>query len=72
MNILKTTALAALMGALAFPAFAEQRTLTFNTDASDPAPKAAFEALVRGFEAKYPDVHVVVYTRAFNLSSLLV
>ncbi|KEP70580.1 sugar ABC transporter substrate-binding protein [Thioclava dalianensis] len=62
MNILKTTALAALMGALAFPAFAEQRTLTFNTDASDPAPKAAFEALVKGFEAKYPDVHVVVNT----------
>ncbi len=37
-------------------------TLVFNTDASDPAPKAAFEALVKGFEAANPDVKVKINT----------
>ena len=30
--------------------------LVINTDTSDPAPKAAFEALIAGFEAENPDV----------------
>ena len=34
--------------------------LVFNNDASDPAPRAAFEALVKGFEAANPDVKVKV------------
>jgi multiple sugar transport system substrate-binding protein len=41
-------------------ALAQQRTLTFNTDTSDPAPKAAFEQLIADFEAENPDVDVVV------------
>ena len=32
--------------------------LVINTDTSDPAPKAAFEALIKGFEAENPDVSV--------------
>ncbi|WP_120504598.1 ABC transporter substrate-binding protein [Sulfitobacter mediterraneus] len=32
--------------------------LVINTDTSDPAPKAAFEALIAGFEAENPDVKV--------------
>lgn len=38
------------------------RTLIVNTDASDPAPKAAIEAAVKGFEAAHPDVKVKVNT----------
>ncbi len=34
--------------------------LVFNSDASDPVPRAAFEALVKGFEAANPDVKVKV------------
>ncbi|SFL44281.1 ABC transporter substrate-binding protein [Loktanella salsilacus] len=41
-------------------AIAQQRVLTFNTDTSDPAPKAAFEALIADFEAEYPDIDVQV------------
>jgi multiple sugar transport system substrate-binding protein len=53
----------ALGAALAFCAWAAQAgTLVFNTDASDPAPKAAFEALVKGFEAANPDVKVKINT----------
>jgi multiple sugar transport system substrate-binding protein len=36
--------------------------LVINTDASDPAPKAAFEAVVKDFEAANPDVKVKVNT----------
>jgi multiple sugar transport system substrate-binding protein len=36
--------------------------LVINTDASDPAPKAAFEALVKGFEKANPDVKVKINT----------
>lgn len=36
--------------------------LVINTDASDPAPKAAFAALVKGFEAANPDVKVKINT----------
>ncbi|MCF4098126.1 ABC transporter substrate-binding protein [Maritalea mediterranea] len=32
--------------------------LVINTDTSDPAPKAAFEALIAGFEKEHPDVTV--------------
>ncbi|KAJ55341.1 sugar ABC transporter substrate-binding protein [Actibacterium mucosum KCTC 23349] len=41
---------------LASVAFAGE--LVINTDTSDPAPKAAFEALIAGFEAENPDVKV--------------
>lgn len=37
---------------------AQQRELVINTDTSDPAPKAAFEQLVKDFEAANPDVKV--------------
>ncbi|MBA5776031.1 extracellular solute-binding protein [Stappia sp. F7233] len=33
-------------------------TLVINTDTSDPAPKAAFETAIKGFQAEYPDVEV--------------
>ena len=36
--------------------------LVINTDASDPAPKAAFAALVSGFQKANPDVKVKVNT----------
>lgn len=36
--------------------------LIVNTDASDPAPKAAWEAIVKGFEAAHPDVKVQINT----------
>jgi multiple sugar transport system substrate-binding protein len=32
--------------------------LVINTDTSDPAPKAAFEEAIKGFEAENPDVKV--------------
>jgi multiple sugar transport system substrate-binding protein len=41
---------------LAGAAFAGE--LVINTDTSDPAPKAAFEALIAGFEAENPDIKV--------------
>ena len=62
MKAMKTFAVAALIASVAVPALAEQRTLVFNTDASDPAPKAAFEQLVADFEAAYPEIDVVVNT----------
>ncbi|MEO1960147.1 MAG: carbohydrate ABC transporter substrate-binding protein, partial [Paracoccus sp. (in: a-proteobacteria)] len=62
MTMPRTTALTALMAALALPAMAQQRDLTLFTDASDPAPKAAFEQLVKGFEEENPDVKVTVNT----------
>ena len=53
--------LAALLATTA-PAFAQTRELVMNTDASDPAPKAAFEQLIADFEAEYPDIKVKVNT----------
>ncbi|MDA7981051.1 MAG: extracellular solute-binding protein [Alphaproteobacteria bacterium] len=47
---------AVLALALASPAAAGE--LVINTDTSDPAPKAAFAALIEGFEAENPDVKV--------------
>ncbi len=41
---------------------AQAGDLIVNTDASDPAPKAAFEAIVKGFEAANPDVKVKINT----------
>jgi multiple sugar transport system substrate-binding protein len=57
---LKTMALGAALalGALA----ANAGVLVFNTDASDPAPKAAFAALVKGFEAANPGITVKINT----------
>lgn len=60
MKLVTTAAIAALMMTVSLPAFAQQRTLVLNTDASDPAPKAAFDQLVADFEAAYPDIDVVV------------
>ncbi len=51
-----------LLTALALAASAWAGELVINTDASDPAPKAAFEALVKGFEKANPDVKVKVNT----------
>lgn len=39
-------------------ALAQQRVLTFTTDNNDPAPKAAWEALVADFEAENADIDV--------------
>ncbi|MDO5612320.1 MAG: extracellular solute-binding protein [Paracoccus sp. (in: a-proteobacteria)] len=50
----------ALLLATAVPALAQQRTLVINHDASDPAPKAAFDELIAAFEAEYPDIKVQV------------
>ena len=49
-------ALVAGASMLATQAFAGE--LVINTDTSDPAPKAAFEAVIKGFEAENPDVNV--------------
>lgn len=46
----------AVSAALGTSAFAGE--LVINTDTSDPAPKAAFEALIAGFEAANPDITV--------------
>ena len=57
---LKTLALGA---ALSFSALAAQAgVITLNTDASDPAPKAAFAELIKGFEAANPGITVKVNT----------
>jgi multiple sugar transport system substrate-binding protein len=57
---LKTLALGAALslGALA----AHAGVITLNTDASDPAPKAAFADLIKGFEAANPGITVKVNT----------
>ena len=48
----------AMLLATTAPAFAQSRVLVFNTDASDPAPKAAFDQLIADFEAEYPEIDV--------------
>jgi multiple sugar transport system substrate-binding protein len=60
MKFTKTALVGALMLSVAVPAFAQQRSLVINTDTSDPAPKAAFAALIADFEAANPDVKVTV------------
>ena len=54
----KKTLAALVAGAsmMASQAFAGE--LVINTDTSDPAPKAAFEAVIAGFEKENPDVNV--------------
>lgn len=49
---------AALLGGTS--AIAQQRTLVFNTDTSDPAPRAAFDQLIADFEAENPEIDVTV------------
>ncbi len=56
-TLLKPIALAAAGALIAHAAAA--RDLVINTDTSDPAPKAAFQALIDGFKAENPDVTVV-------------
>ena len=52
----------AMLLSTAAPAFAQSRVLAFNSNASDPAPKAAFEQLVADFEAENPEIDVQVNT----------
>ncbi len=52
------TIIAALAATTVFAGAAFAGELVINTDTSDPAPKAAFEALIKGFEAENPDVTV--------------
>lgn len=52
------TALAAMVSASLLASTALAGNLVINTDTSDPAPKAAFEALIEGFKAENPDVEV--------------
>ncbi len=57
MSLTRILAAATLVsGLLAAPAMAG--TLVFNTDTSDPQPKAAFEAVVKQFEAENPGITV--------------
>ncbi len=51
--------LAATVAAAALPAMAQQRTLDYYAD-FDPAPLAAFEAVIAEFEAANPDIDVVL------------
>jgi multiple sugar transport system substrate-binding protein len=56
-SFLRPFALAAAGALLAAPASA--RDLVINTDTSDPAPKAAMQLLIDGFEKENPEVKVV-------------
>ncbi|MBY6144833.1 extracellular solute-binding protein [Mameliella alba] len=49
---------AALVASTMFTSAAFAGELVINTDTSDPAPKAAFQALIDGFEAEHPDIKV--------------
>ncbi len=48
----------ACAAAIALPAASRAETLVFNADTSDPAPKAAFNSVVKKFEAENPGVTV--------------
>mgnify|MGYP000681081001 FL=1 len=52
--------LATMLLATAFSASTFAGNLVINTDTSDPAPKKAFEDLIKGFEAANPDVKVTL------------
>lgn len=54
--LLRSAAALAATAAISSSALAGE--LVINTDTSDPAPKAAFEALIADFEAEHPDVTV--------------
>ncbi len=55
-TIKKITASLAL--SMSMVGFSQAGTLVINSDASDPAPKAAFAEIVKKFEAEYPDISV--------------
>lgn len=57
---LKRVAAASMLGLAAWAA--QAGTLVFNTDASDPAPKAAMAAVVKAFEAANPGITVKINT----------
>lgn len=57
----KAWALAALLASAA-PALAQDRVLTFNTNASDPAPRQMFETLAADFMAEHPEIRVEINT----------
>ncbi|MDM7459365.1 MAG: ABC transporter substrate-binding protein [Paracoccus sp. (in: a-proteobacteria)] len=57
----KGLALAALLCSAA-PTMADQRVLVFNSNASDPAPRAMFEQLVADFMAEHPEIRVEINT----------
>ncbi len=48
----------ALTASLSMSSFCNAGTLIINSNASDPAPKAAFEEIVTKFEAENPDIKV--------------
>lgn len=50
--------IAAALSAVLIGSSAMAGELVINTDTSDPAPKAAFEALIAGFEKENPDITV--------------
>ena len=52
------TLAAAFAASTMFTTIAMAGELVINTDTSDPAPKAAFQALIDGFEAENPDIKV--------------
>lgn len=58
MNAFNSRLAGALAATTLFTSTAIAGELVINTDTSDPAPKAAFEALIAGFEAENPDVTV--------------
>lgn len=59
---LKWVARWSALGAAAVALAAHAGTLVVNTDASDPAPRAAWEAMAKGFMAANPDVTVKINT----------
>ena len=52
------TCVAAVAASMLLASQAPAGELVINTDTSDPAPKAAFEQLIKDFEAENPDVTV--------------
>lgn len=56
------TALLGLVFGVGMTTLAFAGDLVINTDASDPAPKKAFEELVADFQKKHPDVKVKINT----------
>ena len=61
-TIQKTTMKLAVLAWAAAACAAQAGTLVINTDASDPAPKAAWEAMAKGFMAANPDVTIKINT----------
>jgi len=52
------TLVAALATSTMMTAAAFASELVINTDTSDPAPKQAFQEVLDGFKAEYPDIDV--------------